>query len=103
MKNFKYSPIRAKYNRYTKINKFFSYPLCAWLLIIFPAAIGGGMFEKHIYNALSIGCVVLTVLLAIYIFISICTEETIPYEKFLEIHSHKTTEKTIRKNKKWLI
>lgn len=103
MKNFKYSPLRTKYNHYTKIHKFFSQPMIAWLLIVFPAAIGGGMLEKRIFNALSIGCIALTFLLIIYIFISLILGEIISYEKYAENQSRKATKKIIRKNKKWLI
>lgn len=104
MKNFKYSSLRAKYNRYVKIKRFFSCPMIAWLLIVFPAAIGGGMFEKHIFNFFSIGCVVLALLLVIYIFIGLCFgEDTISYEEYAKNQSYKATEKAIRKNKKWII
>ena len=103
MKNFEYSSMRAKYNRYAKINNFFSQPMIAWLLIVFPAAIGGGMFEKHIYNVLSVGCIILTALLIIYIFISLCVGDTITYREYITNHSYKATKKAIRKNKKWLI
>lgn len=105
MKSFKYSPLRAKYNRYVKIKRFFSCPMIAWLFIVFPAAIGGGMFEKHIFNFFSIGCVVLALLLVIYIFISICffCDERMTYEEYAKNQSYKATEKAIRKNKKWII
>lgn len=104
MKNFKYSPLRAKYNRYIKIKRFFSCPMIAWLLMVFPAAISGGMFEKHIFNFFSIGCAVLFVLLIAYIFIGLCFDEnTISYEEYAENQSYKATEKAIRKNKKWII
>lgn len=104
MKNFKYSSLRAKYNRYVKIKRFFSCPIIAWLLIVFPAAIGGGMFEKHIFNFFSIGCVILALLLVIYIFIGLCFgEDTISYEEYAKNQSYKATEKAIRKNKKWII
>lgn len=104
MKNFKYSPMRAKYNRYVKIKRFFSCPMVAWLLMGVPAAISGGLFEKHIFNFLSIGCAILFVLLIAYIFIGLCYDENmISYEDYAKYQSYKATEKAIRKNKKWLI
>jgi len=103
MKDIKYSSMRARYNRYCKIVDFFSWYGLAWLFVAFPAAIGGGMLEAGIHNAFSIGCVVLTVLLFIYIFIGGCIiGDKISFDKFAEYKSYENTEKAIRKNQKWL-
>lgn len=50
MKDIKYSSMRARYNRYCKVVDFFSYYGLTWLSVVFPVAIGGGMFESGIYN-----------------------------------------------------
>lgn len=103
MKDIKYSAMRKRYNRYCKVVDFFSWYGLAFMFVAFPAAIGGGMFEAGIHNAFSIGCIVLTILLFIYIIIGGCIiGDKVSFEKFAEYKSYEDTEKAIRKNKKWL-
>ena len=103
MKDVKYSTMRKRYNRYCKVVDFFSWYGLAFLTVCFPAAIGGGMFEAGIHNAFSIGCVVLTILMFIYMFIGGCIiGDKVSFETFAEYKSYEDTEKAIRKNRKWL-
>lgn len=103
MKDIKYSSMRARYNRYCKVVDFFSYYGLAWLFVVFPAAIGGGMWESGVRNVVSIGLLVLTALLFIYIFIGGCIiGDKVSFEEFAKYKSFEDTEKAIRKNQKWL-
>lgn len=103
MKDIKYSTMRARYNRYCKVVDFFSWYGATWMLVVFPAAIGGGMFEAGIHNVFSIGCVVLAILMFIYTFIGGCLiGDKVSFEEFAEYKSYEDTEKAIRKNQKWL-
>ena len=103
MKDIKYSTMRKRYNRYCKVVDFFSFYGAAFLFVCFPAAIGGGMYEAGIRNAFSTGCIILTILLFIYMFIGGCIiGDKVSFEKFAEYKSYEDTEKAIRKNRKWL-
>lgn len=103
MKDIKYSSMRARYNRYCKVVDFFSYYGLAWMFVVFPAAIGGGMWESGIHNVVSIGLLALTALLFIYMFIGGCIiGDKVSFEEFAKYKSFEDTEKAIRKNQKWL-
>lgn len=104
MKDIKYSPCNAAYNRYMRTVRFFSWYGLIFTLFPITAAIGGGMWDANLRNGICIGLLILTFILFVYTIIGGCIiGDAISFEKFAKIYSYEQTEKAIRKNKKWLI
>ena len=66
MKEIKYSPCNAAYNRYMRTIKFFSWYGLTFTLFPITAAIGGGMWDANLRNGICIGLLILTFILFVY-------------------------------------